>query len=62
MKFVHVESLAHFFAEDAFVSEVPTVEVTVLVVGFFWVDVLHGRFGEGRNWVGGVLGRPHTGG
>ncbi len=51
VKFVHVESLAHFLAEEAFVSKVPTVEVAV-VVGFVWVDILHGGGGERRNWVG----------
>ena len=33
VKFVHVESLAHFLAEEAFVSEIPTVEVAVVVAG-----------------------------
>ncbi len=61
VKFVHIESLAHFLAEEAFVSEIPTVEVAV-VVGFGWVDILHGWCGEGRNWVRGASGEPRIGG
>ncbi len=61
VKFVHVKNSAHFLAQEAFVSEVPTVEVAV-VVEFGWVDILHGGYGEGRNWVRGASGGPRIGG
>ena len=60
VKFVHIESLAHFLAEEAFVGEIPTVEVAV-VVGFGWVDISHGRCGERRDWVRGASCRPRVG-
>ncbi len=54
---VHVKCVAHFLADEAFVCEVPNMEITV-AIRLVWVDVFHGGLGKGSHRVGGTAGRP----